>query len=124
MIPGESVRCWQPTTLTLAGQARGCVLLALALAAGPVQAACPSSFQDVLDGTERALVAFEEGRFDDFAEEEGGLGSDLDCLDGVLEPMESSGVLQQAATEGDYFLQAILVVGGEPSSSAVFCSRW
>ena len=88
MIPGEAVRYWQPTTLTLAGLARGCVLLALALAAGPVQAACPSSFQDVLDGTERALVAFEEGRFDDFAGEEDGLVSDLDCLDGVLEPME------------------------------------
>ncbi len=56
---------------------------------GTVQAACPSSFRDVVSGAEAALVAYEQADLAGFDATRSRLDEDLACLEAILEPEEA-----------------------------------
>ncbi len=76
-------------------------LVAALVAATPsvARAACPASFQDVLKGTEASLVAYEEGRFEDFVRESDRVFADVACMHALLEPGEVTGLHLLVALE-------------------------
>lgn len=64
-------------------------LLWLLAATPQAHAACPASFRDVSAGAETALTAYEGADLAGFDAARAGLGRDLACLVGVLEPAEA-----------------------------------